>query len=35
MKDAKTKPDVPTLMIMGMAREDLNNAGFIEERKAS
>jgi len=34
MKDAKTKPDVPTLMIMGMAREDLNNAGFTEEAQS-
>ncbi len=31
IKDAKSKPDVPTLMIMGMAREDLANAGYDEQ----
>jgi len=33
IKDAKSKPDVPTLMIMGMAREDLANAGYDEQAK--
>ena len=34
IKDAKSKPDVPTLMIMGMAREDLANAGYEEQAKS-
>lgn len=31
IKDAQSKPDVPTLMTMGMAREDLVSGGYDEQ----
>ena len=31
IKEAKSKPDVPTLMIMGMAREDLASGGYDDQ----